>query len=1341
MGRYKIITIILFTCILSQYSQAQSNELLFETLPSGITGLNTRVFDLIHDNRGFAWFGTDAGLWQYDGYSIIRVQTKEEEISQILGTTAVEALAIRNNRTLWIGTEEGLILLDLNSWDMERPEEFRGIRIRTMLLAGDTLVWLGTSHGLFSFNPETSHAINYNQVNAGLSQNMVRALYQDLDGNLWVGTEDKFNVLPSGKDRFIVYDLKKSYRPGIPNNMILDIQPYSPGNDSILLVGTQTGLCLMNRFNKSLVTYNLTNCDLTNEVVKCIYPMNQSRVLLGTDLGLNALNLLTGEVEQYYHNPFNQNSITDNEIWKIRSDPNSDLWFATSNGVSRLKISEKLFEYLAVIFEEQGQTFGTRVADVQATEEGMLWIGTSNGLISSMQAPGSYTTSYDKFEKDALSIDNINTLTTDNWGRVWIGSMAGINIWDPKEGKLHIPPMDEYSTFRKSSTYISAILEGYDDFFWISTWGGGLYKTNRLDNTLEDIRIRYVADMNGWVVKGAQYLFSIDGNRIKRFNVNTEKVEQLDIFREYVGNEMFTSMCFARNGILWLGTRNKLLSYNVEDDQVQVIPIPFGEEFIITGLIEDREGILWGCSSNTLFRYELVQHGFEFFHIPVRIPIKKFSPSPFNLSPDGKIMVSGYNGLLRFDPDKVGNSSPEKNVTLTRLRINGELVHPSVPVGKNMILTSPLSMTPRLHLSYIHRNFTLEFSSFSSRGNEMQQYAFMLQGFDKDWRITKPGSNSAEYNNLPPGRYTFVVKANSLDPAVPLTSIPLIVDRQAWLSLPLLATYCMLVLFLAGMFLYLNRIRVKDRVRLSTIEQEKERVELVNTAKTKFFVNMSHEMVSSLGLVIDPLKGILSQKDIKGNLKSSLKSILKNAQFLKIYIDQLLDFRKIELGKTEARLDMSLDLVHFCKQVLNISRNKALSRGISLKFQSEFSELWIDSDQEKLNSILQNLVSNAIQYTPSGGDIVVRLRSSGPKELVLEVRDNGTGIPEEYQQKVFERFFQLDNYQGTNRGMGIGLTIVKEFTELLKGKIALSSTPGRGTLVQVFLPNLKGHPVANDGPMQTKVYLDRDDIQKIRGKQQVLQDNKEKLIQVLVVDEHFELYEYIHGNLNKGYSVIWSSDAEQAMHLLDESSPGVIISEYQLRGMDGITFCRKLRSKVKTKGIPFILLTTRTEAISEEKVRDAGVDIFLAKPADLSVLEANISNLVKKQKLTEDFVSRRLMINESAGDPLSKKDVLLEKVVAYIHEHMTNTHISADEISLAVGISHSSLYRKIKDLTGLSINEFIRYVRLQKAEKLLLEKGLSVAEVMYQVGFTNHSYFSKCFKMQYKHTPREYMSN
>ena len=1341
MVRFLLISIIHLASVITLCGRALSSDLLFETLTSGVTGLNTRVFDVIHDHRGFTWFGTDAGLWQYDGYSIIRVQTQEKEISQILGTTAVEALTIRNDRTLWIGTEEGLILLDLQSWKMEHPEAFRDIRIRTILISRDTLVWLGTSHGLFAYNPETGHTENYNQVNAGLSQNMVRALYQDVDGNLWVGTADKFNVLPSGSSKFIIYDLKKNYRPGMPNNLVLDIQPFQEGNDSILLVGTQTGLCVLNRFDQSIKTFNLTNCDLTNEVIKCIHPMDGSKVLLGTDLGLNALDIQSGEVDQYYHNPFNQNSITDNEIWKIRSGPNGDLWFATSNGVSRLRISEELFEYLTVFFEEEEHTFGTRVADVQATSDGRLWIGTSNGLISTIEAPGSYSAPYDKFDKDALSIDNINTLNSDQLGRIWIGSMAGINIWDPREEKLHIPPMDEYSSFRKSSTYISAILEGYDEFFWIATWGGGLYKTNRLDNVLEEIRIRYVADLNGWVVKGAQYLFSIDGNNIIRFNVYTEKVEQLDIFREYVGNEIFTSISYAKNGVLWLGTRNKLLSYDVESEQVKVIQVPMGEEFIITGLIEDKDGTLWGCSSNTLFRYNPDQRGFEFFHVPARIPIKKFSPSPFNHSLDGKIMVSGYNGILRFDPRKMGNNIPEKKVTLTRFRINGELVHPGIPLEKNMILTSALSMTSKLHLSYIHRNFSIEFSSFPSRGIEMQQYAFMLEGFDKEWRITKPGSNTAEYNNLPPGRYTFHVKTNNLDPDAPLTSVSLIVHRQAWLSLPLLIVYSLLILFLAGMFLYLNRMRKKDRVLLSAVELEKERIELVNTAKTKFFVNMSHEMVSSLGLVIDPLKGILSQKEIKGNLRSALKSILKNAQFLKIYIDQLLDFRKIELGKSKARLDMSLDLVHFCKQALNIFKNKALSRGISLKFQSEFSELWIDSDQEKLYSIIQNLVSNAIQYTPSGGDIVVRLRSYGPKELILEVRDNGTGIPEEYQQKVFERFFQLDNYQGTNRGMGIGLTIVKEFTELLRGRIALSSTPGRGTLVQIFLPNQKGHPVETDGPMQTKVYLDRDDIHDIKDKPQGRRPMEEKLTPVLVVDEHYELYEYIQGDLNKRYSFFWTSNSEDACEILKDVNPALIISEYQLPGMDGIAFCRKLRSKGKTKGIPFILLTTLTEAVIEDKALDAGVDIFLSKPVDLSILEANMSNLLKKQRLTEDFISRRLMINETAGDPTSKEDVLLEKVVDYIHEHMTRTHISASEISLAVGISHSSLYRKIKDLTGLSINEFIRYIRLQKAEKLLVEGGLSVSEVMFRVGFTNHSYFSKCFKKQYKHTPREFTAH
>lgn len=1300
--------------------------LLFETVRIKNATLNSQVYTTIQDSRGFIWLGTDAGLMRYDGYSSIRLQLPDPDHSLILATSSVETLALEKDNSLWIGSSQGLIKLDLNSWETLRPRIFQNLNVRALLIQNDTCIWVGTNVGLYRYNPENEHAIYFSQMNSALSQNMIRALYLDHSGDLWVGTADRLNVLQKQTSKFQSFDLKGEYKPDINHNLILDIQSLPAKTDSILFVGTETGLCLFNRYKKTVQTYNETNSELSNEVVKTIYIKNPGEIYLGTDLGLNILNLENEQILSYYHNPFNQYSITNNHIWKISPDNRGNLWLATSNGISKLISAGNIFSYFPVYFNVAGETTGTRVSDVSYDSSGTCWIGTANGLVRLSEDSEAYEEYLTSPDKEALSIGNINAISIDHKNRIWIGSVAGLNIWDPDHHKVHIPPMDNGSGFRTASNYISSIVKGYDDFYWIGTWGGGLYKAWSSALNLEDIQINYVADFNGLVVAGRDYLYALNGNTISTFNINTEKVEKISSLQAQIGNTNFASICTSAEDGLWLGAKNILLKYSISGDSIETHQLPVHEDFIITGLIEDNSGKLWGCNHNTIFRFDPDSRDFKFYPLSKNIPLNKFIPFPFRNTAQGDILVCGYNGFIKFNPRDPDLEKRSSTAILTAIKINGKPHNPSPYLAR------------QLELDFDSRNIELEFSSFHYASIEKERYTYMLSGYDVGWLTTEPGSNSVAYNHLPPGSYEFKIKSVPGDPRSETSLISIKVLRPFWTQPLLLVAYTILILIIIGFIIYQYMSIRKEKMHAQLIQAEKEKNEVIDNSKTRFFVNVSHELLNSISLITYPLKNLLSNKEIKAQVKEPLLLIEKNTYFLKAYVDQLLNFRTIELGHTMVRNEGTLELISFCKQVVKLFRNKAISKGVSLKFKSEIKDLKIEIDEDKLHAILQNLLSNAITFTASGGHVVLALRHVSNEEVIIEVKDNGIGIPDAEQERVFERFYQVEYDHISNRGMGIGLTIVKDFVEALNGRIELNSHAGEGCSVKVTLPSRYEETQKLEEGSLIREYVTHDAIEKARKSAQAHLDGSNGLPAVLIVDEDNELFEHLLQYLMDKYSIHWASSGEEAMHFLNKSKPNFIISEIQLPGMNGITFCRQVRKKASTSRIPFIFLTTNASTEDRLKAIQAGVDVFITKPCDLNVLEANLANLMRRIEKTEEFISRRLILNAPMEKPGSKEDKFLKEVVDYIHKNMTNSQLTAKEISYSLGISHSNLYRRIKHMTGLSLNEFVRHVRLQNAERMLAAGKHTVSEVMFEVGFTNHSYFSKCFKKQYNTTPKNY---
>jgi len=1331
-----IFMLVMHVHAIACMGQAFRDQLLFETVSIKGINLTARVYTLVQDPYGFIWLGTDYGLMRYDGYRTLRIQLPDTDHTILLGTAGIESLSLGNDTSLWVGTSHGVVNFCLKSYISRMPEQLIDHHIRSMLFQNDTVLWIGTHQGLYKYNPETDRTVIYNTRNSQLTQNRVRALYLDRSENLWAGTADKLNVLHAGSNVFESYDLKADYKPDIRHSLILDIKPYAKDNDSLLLIGTETGLYLLNRFSDKYRVYNEGIGDLPNEVVKSIYVKDPSEIFLGTDRGLFTIDLKNGSVNEYYHNPYNNYSITNNEIWKILPDHQGNLWLGTSNGISRLSINLELFRYYPVYFSSQDGRIGTRVADVLFDRNDNLWIATANGLLFSPVQSGDRKVFTNITGNVPFSISNINTIATDNYDRIWIGSVAGINIWDPEKEINFIPRMDAGTSTKVASNYISTIIREHD-FFWIGTWGGGLYRTRADEENTESVTIHYIADFNGQMVAGKDHLWALHENTISSFNLNTEKVEVIPGLSRFAENNPISSICYSRKNLLWLGSNNKLIKYEIDNAIYELIHLPIDKDFIIEGVIEDDKGIIWGSSQNTVFRFDPAREEFKYFPVPPKFPIKKFILSPFRKSSDGDIMVCGFDGFLKFSPDDLMLSENEHSVLITSLIVNGETVFPYMEITGVKAMEQTISNSQEVVLSYKNRDIIMELSSFRYGEIEQEQYSCILEGYEDSWRFTEPGTNRIEYMNLPSGRYVFKAK-NLIGPSDNLTNLTIKIRPPLWANPFILAVYFLILSGISAFIIYQYHSRMKYKARMDLIQVEKKQTESLIASKNRFLINISHELLTSISLIIDPIKNLISRQEFNDQVRDTLKLIDRNAHFLKVYIDQLLNFRKIETGQSLRRLDNKLELVPFCKDILALFETRALSRGVILVLKANIEILVIETDEEKLHSILQNLLSNAIDFTPHGGKVVVSLKLVSTSEVLIEVKDNGIGIPKEKHEKVFDRFYQVPHKDFATRGTGIGLTIVKDFVGVLNGRIELDSEVNAGTAVRVFLPvYIEGIKTRKEEVFVTE-FVSTEAIREIRDSSADWIHNDAHRPEVLVVDENKDLFEYIRSSLRNEFHTIWAPNGRKALDLINEHIPTIIVSEIQIPDTDGITLCRKIRGNPKTARIPLILLTAVTEVESQLEAIEAGVDVFLAKPFEIEVLKANITNLIRRIEKTEEFITQRLLMNAQQIEVDSKDDRLLKEVVKYIHKNMTNSNITAREISYSVGVSHSNLYRKIKNITGLSLNEFVRYIRLQKAEKLLSTGKFSVSEVMFQVGFTNHSYFSKCFKKLYRLTPKEF---
>ncbi|MBN2805155.1 MAG: response regulator [Prolixibacteraceae bacterium] len=1328
--QHSIAGCFLAVLLLSGFTTLAQNNRLYSNLKVNDGLPSNEIFEISQDSMGFIWLATNDGFVRYDGHQM-KVYRKNRDNNIALSNNQITAIENGRDLGLWVSSYEGLMHFDTKTGTSKAIDLGGKREIRCLLNQGDSILWAGSSEGLFKINTHDFSYQIFTNENSSLGSNIVRSLYLDADQQLWVGTFDGINRLDNSgaMDHFI---LKGNYKPELKNNLVLDIQPYSNENDSLLLIGTETGLVLLNRFDHRYTVYNAGNIPIENEVVKCIFTPREGEIFFGTDFGFYFLNLKTQKLESAFHDPFNTYSISNNVIWDIFEDHAGIIWLATSNGISKLNVNQHMFQFTPVFSRSGNEIIGTQVNDLYCDRQGTIWLATKKGVIA--QHPDGTQENFTALEpsKNRLVLNNINTISGDYLGRIWIGSAGGINVWDPARKKMHTITADFDLNKGLRSNYIGAFIAPSDGSFWVTTWGGGMYRARGNFENPEDIVFEYVANFNTNVFSTHKKIWLKNENKVFAIDLNTLAIENSQQLNKALAEENIASLLASSKGVLWIGTHNLLISYNIQTEEIVQHDIYTGSESAVFNLQEDQEGNIWGTTLTTIFKYIPHAQTMETFPKNEGLPLDNFLHESKALASDGRIFFGGNDGFISFDPKTIRKNTFQPQVLITSLRVNNKNIESLNELNSRNHGKQLIPYSDELVLRYDQHSFTIGFSSlhFGEPGRNI--YAYRLENYHNDWTYTSGENNVASFSNLSAGKYRFVLRGTNNDGvwSEKETSLLIVIKPPFWASpLALVIYFLLLQLILILLWMaYRNKLRWKEQLRLITMEKEKN--EAIAMEKQRFFTNISHEFRTPLSLIMGPVESMLKRDQVSGHDRQLLQLISKNTQRLFSLVNQLLDIRKIETNTLKLKLEEA-NMTELCEKQFNLFIDLAETQKIDYRFEASASSLPAVTDVVKLESMIQNLLSNAFKFTPEKGSITLKIEATQNDAFLISVKDTGIGIDEDIQNIVFKRFFQ-GSQSGKARGYGIGLNIAKEYTEIMNGKIWFDSIRGKGTTFYIELPANKGE---QNRPAAVETRVEKQIKAPENGKNKQW---KEGLPVVLVVDDQPDILEFLSLGLGDHYSLLSASNGKEGFELLDKTPVDLIISDIMMPVVDGIEFCEKVKQHPRFSHLPIILLTAKTVESQKAEAYRAGTDAFMTKPFDMEVLIARIEGLLHRHQRIDDYIKRKLIVENQKVEIESSDEKLLQEAIQYINEHLSDPEINLEKMCRKMGVSHSSLYRKIKALTGMTVNELIRNVKLNKAAQLIKTGKLSISEVMDQTGFTNHSYFAKCFKKVYKVVPKEY---
>ncbi|AWW28801.1 hybrid sensor histidine kinase/response regulator [Echinicola strongylocentroti] len=1330
-----------------------SNTVKFKniSLKEGLS--QSSVLCVLQDDKGFLWFGTRDGLNKYDGDQFLTYRYDHED-EHSLSSGIIKSLFQDSLGTLWVGTQNGLNKFIPEEKAFERivphipRKNTSDYNVSNILPVDQERLWVGTNYGLAKFDIASGSYVDISsnrKIKEQLGSAIIRSIFKSQDGQLWIKTVHHIFLYDPVNEALQEYDYPTGLAREQNENQLSTI--YEDSNGRIWL-GIRSGLAKLDEEEGGFKAFKVGNQSISSEV-RAIKEDHMGNLWIGTYKGLYQLDRSLTKMTHLVHDENNPNSLSQNSVYDICEDSKGDIWIGTyAGGVNHYDRSFDLFKHFTAGTNNTKLNYKV-VSSIVEDKQGNLWVGTEGGGINFYdQQTGKFTYfTHDKSDPHSLSNNNVKAIIQDYRGGFWIGTHeGGLNYLNPKnkpfkfEHYQHIPGRDS----GLADNRVIALHEDSKAKIWIGTSGGGL---NVLD--AKDGVVRRFPDPNGQISKiiftiissdNGDYIIVGGDKGIAKINTKTKEVEQVEYSsqRHEVERKWVLSLFLDEENKLWVGTEGEGV-FCYDQDKKSSVQYGVNEGLpsaIIYGILPDDRNNLWFSTNRGLSRMNTYTETIKNFEDSDGLQSNEFNYGAVLKNAKGELLFGGANGLNLFDPAAI-----QENTFIPPIAITGIDVH-------NKPFLNITEDVSGIDLNYDQDVINIDFVALSYSQPDKNQYAYMLEGFDKEWNYIG-NKHSATYTNLDAGDYVFKVKASNNDGlwnekgAV----LPISIQPAPWATWWAYSLYVLIVLLIThqGRRYWLIRSREKNELREERLA--KERIEEVNRLKLQLFTNISHDFRTPLTLIVGPLQRMMQGNKGDAFIQQQHKVMFRNASVLMQLINELLDFRKNEAGKLQLQANKH-DLVALVKEVKLAFEEIANIKNIQMDFDSEieFMELWYD--RMKLQKVLFNLLSNAFKYTPNHGHISLSIAKARKKEkeegyAVITIADNGKGISKESLPYVFDRFYQ----QGERTGSGIGLALSKSIIALHQGTVEVESEEGKGTTFTVKLPlgnaHIRADQLVKEEEQEVMLGMDSTVIRKNE-----LLEEEEGLTEspnsdphkpsILVTEDNGELRAHLCSILHEKYNVYEASNGQTGLKIALSRPVDLILSDVMMPRMDGMELCDLLKSNIRTSHIPIVLLTAKTSEDFQKSGYKKGADAYITKPFDAEILCIRIDHLITSRRLLIEKFKKDIILQPKEVTVSSADEEFLDKAITIVEKHLKNEAFNAAFLVSEMAMSRSVVYRKLKDLTDQSISEFIRTIKLKRAAQLLKQSDMTISEISFELGFNDKKYFRDSFKALFNCLPSVY---
>jgi signal transduction histidine kinase/ligand-binding sensor domain-containing protein/DNA-binding response OmpR family regulator len=1352
------------------FAQDNDNEYSFtHYLP--VDGLPfSTVHDMVQDSRDFMWFGTATGLYQYDGYSFKSFQNIPFDSTSLVSNNIYRLFELSNGNLL-IGTySEGISIYNperetfKNYGDGNNNLLIDPKNIRAVYQDSKKRIWIGTEkEGLLLLNQEDDTFEKFPNISKLLS-GRISAITEDKKGRLWLC--DTYGITQFLPEKDTVIHFSANCVSQWDNVSGWDKRLFVDSYGEIWITTHQSGVYKFNPDSTTFVHFknNPSNPrSLSHNNVACITEDKNKTIWIGTDGG--GLNLFNRTANNFSRIKANNNipaSLQNNSVYSLFADKNGIVWVGTyRTGLSMYNPAKPKFTAYAHEKGNNASLSANQVLSIYEDSENNIWIGTDGGGLNLFYPErGSFkATKANTFYKDSLQNNVIKTIFEPEPGILWLGThQGGLQIFDTKLNQFELILADVNDPGKMSSNNIWSISSTHEGNLWLAMLGKPI---DFYDKVKQEF-IKYPQFSKG-ISQHTTIVSYVDSKNRAWFCSSDgllNYVAEKDTFITYnelngLSSKDVISIFEDSQNRLWVGTNGGGLNYfNIEKKEFKYYTIQDGlPSNNITGILEDDNGNLWLSTTHGISRFNISEESFKNYDKFDGLPDNEFVFDCALKAKSGKMYFGSINGFVEFHPDSILDDTIVPPIYISDLLLFNKSVKSGDESG---ILEKSIHFQDEIVLKHNQSVLTFVYSAVSFINQEKIEYAYRLLGFEENWNFIG-NKHEVTYTNLSPGNYTFQVKAansNGVWNIIPAAELKLKVLLPLWRKWYMYVSYA---LFIAGILYYLRREilireRFKGQIRVEKIKAEK--IEEINQLKFRLFTEISHEFRTPLTLIIDPLDNLLEMKTIsKTKLETLLPIVHQNAKRLLRLVNQLIDFRKIDQGKLEFNPTHE-NIVRFTKKVAQSFSIAAKERKINFSLQANVDEIMVDFDKDKLDKILFNLLSNAFRYTPNEGVIKLSIEQINISDkqttslnevikpntyLSISVQDSGSGIQHKDLPTIFERFNQISSNESFNiKGTGIGLSLVKEYVNLHNGYVYVESEENKGAKFIVLLPdndksyNRKKIDINLSIPEETKT----EDIQNL----ELVKDDFDNFPVVLIVEDNNELRDYLKSELSIHYKIIVAENGQEGYDMAVNHVPDIIISDIMMPTIDGIEMCKRIKFDEKTSHIPIILLTAKTADKTKIEGFCGGADLYLIKPFKVKVVLASINNILLQRKRLREKYEQKFISDSTVPTNNEFDDRFAKKMNEIIENNISNFEFNSDQLASELAVSRTGLYRKIKALTGQSASIYIRNIRLKKAASLLKEKKLPVTEVAYLTGFSQLSYFTKCFKELYTKSPSDFMN-